>query len=152
MSFVDVPTALRVFLTDLSAFRTVPERTSQAFVNKAVMLRTMRGRLASDEVLMSSTGSPIVAANAEVVYMGNSQGAILGGGYTAMSTDLRRVVLGETGANYALILSRSVDFATYYAVLQLQVYSQRDVRLMLTVVRAGEGGRTSSRRQRLRHC
>jgi hypothetical protein len=39
------------------------------------------------------------------------QGGILGGAYMAVSSDITRGVLGETGCNYALLLSRSVDFS-----------------------------------------
>lgn len=46
----------------------------------------------------------------------------------------------SSGANYALILSRSVDFIVYWALLSLQFYSQRDIRLMLSVVRLERRG------------
>ena len=43
-------------------------------------------------------------------YYGNSQGAILGGGYLGLSPDIERAVLGVGGTPYHLLLTRSFDF------------------------------------------
>ncbi len=63
-------------------------------------------------------GLPVACACASVwrvrVYVRvYGQGGILGGAYMAVTKDITRGVLGETGCNYALLLSRSVDFTEY---------------------------------------
>ena len=49
----------------------------------------------------------------EVFYDGNSQGGIFGGTVMAVAQDITRGVLGVPGMNYSLLLTRSIDFATY---------------------------------------
>ena len=62
MSQYDVLNALRVFLLEASEFAAVPERTMQGFVDNAVMLRLLRGRLAhaSDAKLVDALGAPLL--------------------------------------------------------------------------------------------
>ena len=69
---------------------------------------------ASHEAFRSG-GVPVIGN--EVYYDGNSQGAILGGAYLAISQDVTRGVLGEAGMNYSLLLQRSVDWDDYKLVL-----------------------------------
>ncbi len=52
-----------------------------------------------------------------VFYDGNSQGGILGGAVTAISTEWTRAVLGVPGMNYSTLLQRSSDFSTYETIL-----------------------------------
>lgn len=137
MSFVDVPVALKIFVDSFASFAAVPERSAQGFVNKAISLRLMLGRMTSDASVSedgTDSGAPLIdPATTKAVYYGNSQGSILGGGYFGFSTDLDKAALGETGAVYALILTRSADFTIYHDVLRLQIYGQRDLRLGLVL-------------------
>ena len=52
-----------------------------------------------------------------VFYDGNSQGGILGGAVTAVSTEWTRAVLGVPGMNYSTLLQRSTDFSLYQTIL-----------------------------------
>ena len=58
--------------------------------------------------------------------------------------DITRGVLGVSGTEFALVLSRSVDFTEFYSILQLQLWAEIDVRIYLTVIQqlwdAGESG------------
>lgn len=134
VSFVDVPVALRALMLDVGSFAALPERAMQGFVNKAVMLRLAQGKLKSDESMQTWQGSNIIGAQTKAVYYGNSQGSILGGGYIGLSTDIERAALGETGCNYALLLTRSVDFVPYHTVMQLQLWSETEVRFFLSLI------------------
>lgn len=51
-------------------------------------------------------------------YRGDSQGGIFGATYMAISTDVTRGLLGETGAPYTLLLDRSVDFSGFKFLLK----------------------------------
>jgi hypothetical protein len=62
-----------------------------------------------------STHRPLIKP-ADLVYYGNSEGGIMGGAFTALSTEVHRAVLGVPGMDYAVLLSRSVDFAPFQAV------------------------------------
>jgi hypothetical protein len=67
----------------------------------------------------------------EVYYDGNSQGGILGGVATAVSTEWTRAVLGVPGMNYGLLLRRSVDFEPFGAFLDVLYPSPLDQTLLL---------------------
>ena len=54
-------------------------------------------------------------APGDVAYWGRSQGGILGGSATAISTEWTRAVLGQAGINYSTMLDRSVDFDAFEA-------------------------------------
>lgn len=62
------------------------------------------------------------------------QGGILGGALMAASPDHKRGVLGVAGTPFALLLSRSVDFAFYHALLNLNLYTWRHIRLAISLL------------------
>src|SRR3546814_17538891 len=53
----------------------------------------------------------------ELVFDGNSQGAIMGGALTALGVDFTRAVLGVPGMNYSTLLNRSLDWEGAYGEL-----------------------------------
>lgn len=70
----------------------------------------------------------------EVYFDGNSQGGIIGGATTAVSTEWTKAVLGVPGMNYSLLLSRSVDFDTYLAVLRTAYPDPTDQQIIFGVL------------------
>ena len=66
-------------------------------------------------------------------YYGNSQGAILGGAYSALSPDVERVVLGVGGAPYHLLLNRSADFDPFFVIFKTMFPDPAHVQLILAV-------------------
>jgi hypothetical protein len=71
------------------------------------------------------------------VFYGISQGGILGAGYTALSGPtglIDRGVLGVPGTPFALVLTRSLDFVGYDALLLMNFYTNRHVRIFLSLV------------------
>jgi hypothetical protein len=72
--------------------------------------------LVSDPTFQDAFGTPVIDTS-QVYYDGNSQGGIFGGTVMAVAQDITRGVLGVPGMNYSLLLTRSVDFATYSQVL-----------------------------------
>jgi hypothetical protein len=120
MSAEDIPTALALS-QNISLFPTMPDRLQQGLLNEqflARLLKDPRG-FASDPAFQRDGGS--VHATGEVFYNGNSQGGILGGAATAISTEWTRAVLGVPAMNYSTLLDRSVDFDPF-AELQLAAY------------------------------
>jgi hypothetical protein len=120
MAAEDIPTALALS-QDISKFPTMADRLQQALLNEqflARLLKDPRG-FASDPAFQRDGGS--VHTTGEVFYNGNSQGGILGGAATAISTEWTRAVLGVPGMNYSTLLDRSVDFDPF-GELQLAAY------------------------------
>jgi hypothetical protein len=123
MASEDIPVVL-VALADMSAFPSIPDRTQQGFLNFLFLGRAMasaRG-LAARSAFQDAAGRPLVTD--DLVYMGNSQGGILGGALTAIAQDFDRSVLGVPAANYSLLLNRSVDFDQFRVVFD-QSYPDR---------------------------
>lgn len=136
MSQYDLLQAARVFATRMEEFNTVPETTLQGWVNKQVAMKLYRGALVDDKSMKSYAGHPMLQKGSAqpISYYGNSQGSVIGGGYFASSMELERGVLGVPGSPFALLLSRSKDFAEYNILLKLQLANELDLRLTLSLV------------------
>ena len=117
---------------DVSDFALLPERSLQGFVEMDLALRLVRGPLAEDDELVID-GVNLVDTES-VGYYGNSQGAILGGGYVGMSDQIERAVLGVGGAPYAILLSRSADFTPFFLVFQAKFDDHRDIAFLIAAM------------------
>jgi hypothetical protein len=106
-------------LSDMSQFPKLPERSLQGIVNTLVLARTMRheGGFGSDPAFHTPQGESVIDST-EAYFDGNSQGHIMGGAATAVSTEWTKAVLGVGGMNYSLLLDRSVDFDSYFVILR----------------------------------
>lgn len=113
----DLTTVLGI-ITDFSSFPRFIDRQHQGILNFMVlglMLRHADG-FASHPAFQ--VGGESVIDPSETFYDGNSQGGILGGVLAAVERDVTRFVLGVPGINYSTLLSRSIDFAPFFAILQ----------------------------------
>ena len=117
MATSDVPNALSI-LKDISKFPTLADRSQQGILDTLFLARVMinpKGFATSDAFQRPDHSSVIDSRTA--YFDGNSQGAIMGGAATAVAQDWTKAVLGVAGMNYSILLSRSVDFSSYFAVL-----------------------------------
>jgi hypothetical protein len=113
----DIPTDVPVLL-NLSLFPTVGDRLQQAYVNTIYLGRLMRrpDGFASNPNFQDGANKPLFQTD-HLYYYGNSQGGIMGGGFTALEPDIRRSVLGVPGTDYGgLLLQRSSDYVGTYDV------------------------------------
>ncbi len=88
----------------------------QGFVNELLAMRMMMGKMATDPQTMPA-GKPTIDPT-QRFYRGDSQGGISGGVYMAISTDVTRGLLDNTGGPYVLILDRSRDFSPFFLELK----------------------------------
>jgi len=105
-------------LQDVSNMPKVADRTQQGFLNflfLARLIKDPRGFASDPAFQAGSANTPVL--DGTVFYDGNSQGGILGGAVTAVSTEWTRAVLGVPGMNYSTLLQRSSDFPAYQAIL-----------------------------------
>ena len=118
MSEEDVPNVINV-LSDLSNFATMPDRLQQGILNTLFLARLLKDPdgFASDPAFRAGASDTSVLVPNEVYYEGISQGGIVGGAATAVSTEWTRAALGVPGMNYSVLLDRSVDFDLYGALL-----------------------------------
>jgi hypothetical protein len=131
----DIGTAA-LALTDFSNFPKLADRTQQGFLNFLFLARLMRSPqgLVSNAAFQAGTAHTPVIDTSDVFYDGNSQGGILGGAVTAVSTEWKRAVLGVPGMDYSTLLQRSVDFDTYKAILVPSYPDELDRMLDFSIV------------------
>jgi hypothetical protein len=143
MSEADAPYVTLMLATDVSGFEMVPDRTVQGLSEWAVGLRLARGALV-DDPSFAIDGAPVIDPTLDPVYYGNSQGAILGGAYVALSEDVSRGVLGVGGMPYSLLLSRSADFLPFFLIFDEKYPDPREVATILGALQTlwdpGESG------------
>ncbi|MEZ4235635.1 MAG: hypothetical protein R3F59_05635 [Myxococcota bacterium] len=130
MATVDAAAVTLLLATDVSDFEALPDRTTQGFSEFVAGARFARGALVDDPA-MAFDGHPAVDPSLDLVYYGNSQGAILGGAYAALSPDIHRAVLGVGGTPYSLLLPRSADFEPFFALFRTKFDDHRDIALLL---------------------
>jgi hypothetical protein len=100
---------------DVSAFRAIPERMHQGFLNFLMAMRTLSreadGGPMTDlnKALLKDCGGATIDG-AKRYYFGGSQGGILGASIMALTTDIERGLLAVPGQSYNLLLNRSVNF------------------------------------------
>lgn len=124
MSQEDAGNVARI-LQDLSGFSTLADRLQQGFLDFLFLGRAMTHEdgLVSDPAFQGPDGEPLLEVG-ELVFVGNSQGGILGGGLTAVAQDWTRSVLGVPAMNYSTLLDRSVDYEPY-APIMAEAYPDR---------------------------
>jgi hypothetical protein len=106
-------------VTDLSQFPSMADNLMQSLVNAQVvgrLLDTPKG-FATRPAFESQDHRPLIRADRHLVYYGNSEGGIMGGAFTALSTDTTRSVLGVPGMDYDVLLDRSADFTPFLVPL-----------------------------------
>ena len=115
-------------LGDMGRFGEQADRMLQGQVAFQMLGRLVNQGFISDAAFRDSNDAPILATDG-AVFVGNSQGGILGGAASAVSTEWSRVVLGVPGVNYSLLLPRSSDWPQFQGVFEA-AYTNVDDRLM----------------------
>lgn len=135
MAEEDTPNALTI-LQDFSSFATLADRVQQGILNTlflARLLRDPRGFASHPAFRAGAAGTPVFVPG-EVFYDGNSQGGIIGGAATAVSTEWTRAVLGVPGMNYSLLLRRSADFDPFRIIMTLHYRTPLDQVFLLSMI------------------
>ena len=91
----------------------------QALLNAQVLGNLMENPagFATSPAFQDDHHTPLIRPSSGLVYYGNSEGGIMGGAFTALSTEVHRAVLGVPGMDYAVLLSRSADFSPFQGLL-----------------------------------
>jgi hypothetical protein len=120
MSTSDLPTTIGI-LRDLSGFPKLADRIQQGLLDELYLGRAMLhpgGFSANAAFRVDGTlGTPSVIDTSRLYYNGSSQGGIWGGALTALAPDFTRAALNVPAMNYSLLLSRSIDFDEFAAIL-----------------------------------
>lgn len=121
---------LAEILADLSRFNEQADRMLQGLIAFQLLGRLTNSAdgFVTDPAFQNADGSPIIAQDS-TVFVGNSQGGILGGAASAISTEWKRAVLGVPGMNYSLLLPRSSDWPQFQVTYEA-AYTKTEDRLM----------------------
>jgi hypothetical protein len=117
MSASDVPNVVRN-LNDMSTFNTQVDHMLQGFVNFQFLGRLINSPagFASNPAFQNGSGKALFQVG-KSTFMGYSQGGIMGGAVSAISTEWTRVILGVPGMDYGgLLLNRSVDWNEFSSI------------------------------------
>ncbi len=133
MSTIDAGVVTLMLATDVSGFRTVPERSMQGFGEVMAGTRLILGAL-PDDAELAVAGVPVIDRGQGVQFYGNSQGGILGGALMRISPDLERAVLGVPGMPYTLLLSRSADFDPFFSLFKEKYLDHREITLLIAAM------------------
>lgn len=102
-------------LADLSDFTTLPDHLTQSLIDALYLGRLMaspKGFDSSADFRLDGS-APFIKTSAPLTYYGNSEGSLMGGALTAISTVFRRAVLGVPSMDYDILLDRSSDFVAF---------------------------------------
>jgi hypothetical protein len=130
----DIGTAISA-LADLSHFQPLPDGLQQGFLNFIYLGRLlMLPDGLSDDPAFQFSGHSVIDHGSGLYYYGNSQGGIAGGALTAVEPEITRTVLYVPGMNYSTLLTRSVDFEDYSAILYPSYPDQSSRPLLLAMI------------------
>jgi hypothetical protein len=126
---------LVAILGDLSRFNQQADRMLQGHLNMLFLGRAINDAagFVSSPAFQRADGLPLLAPG-ETVFVGNSQGGILGGATSAVSTEWSRVVLGVPGSNYSLLLPRSSDWPQFQTIFDAAYTDPVDRQLALQLI------------------
>jgi hypothetical protein len=116
MSGSDIPNVARN-LQDMSTFNTQVDHMLQGFVNFQFLGRLVNSDAGFVTNAAFQSGGQALFKTHDCHFMGYSQGGIMGGAVSALSTEWSRAILGVPGMNYGgLLLNRSVDWNAFAAI------------------------------------
>lgn len=123
-------------LRDLGTFSAVPDRLQQGMLNGLWLgrLMTHEGGLAADTAFQSADGASVIDAGADLAFLGNSQGGIIGGALTAVSTEVKRAALGVPAMNFSTLLNRSGLWAPFQEVVDTAYPDKLEQQLNLALI------------------
>jgi hypothetical protein len=113
---------------DIDAFPTLVDNLLQSLLNAQVLgsLMSSAKGFVTAPAFEDAHHHALIRPSSGLVYYGNSEGGIMGGAFIALSTEAHRAVLGVPGMDYAVLLSRSADFAPFQSLLD-QAYPDKAV-------------------------
>ena len=116
MASEDIPTVIAT-LEELSAFPTQADRLQQGQLAFSLLGRLVNAPdgFASDPAFRTAAGESLLEEEG-ALFVGNSQGGVLGGAVSAVTDEWQRAVLGVPGIGYNLLLPRSSDWPEFQAV------------------------------------
>ena len=116
-------------IEDASRFKTVPDRLHQGWMEFLTLSLLVRQPHFMQDSNLTVNDESMVNPD-KLFFYGNSQGAVLGGGYTAMHGQMDGVILGVGGAPFSLLLNRAQGFTPFLLILETMYDNWMDITLI----------------------
>ncbi len=119
-------------LLDMSTFDTQVDHMLQGFLNFQFLGRLLNSSSGFvTNAAFQSGGHPLFTTH-DAHFMGYSQGGIMGGAVSALSTEWTRAILGVPGQDYGgVLLNRSVDWNEFSAIFDVAYTDPVDQQIVL---------------------
>ena len=125
----DAPTITLTLIQNPSGFSYLTDRLHQGWMEFYALSKLMQSNaLATHESFMHNDVSLIDSE--KLYFYGNSQGAVLGGGYAAMNPNISRVILGVGGMPFNLLLKRAQGFEPFIQLMETMYRDSADITVM----------------------
>lgn len=131
LSAADEPTIISSVLPNFNNLHIITDRLQQAHVNAQVLTRLVLTQMLKDPFLQIN-GEPVIDGSA-VYYLGISNGGIQGGTYMALSEDVTRGALNVPGAEWTLLMYRSMDFESLISAFGVVLPDLLDDQLLVAM-------------------
>jgi hypothetical protein len=133
MSEEDLVTVAGV-LIDLSKFPTIADRAQQGILNFLFLGRLLQHADGFASHPAFQDGGEPVLDRSELVYIGGSQGGIMGGALTAVAQDFTKAVLAVPGMNYSTMLRRSSNWPTFEQIMEIGYTDELDQTIGISMI------------------
>jgi hypothetical protein len=131
MSSSDVGNVARNLL-DMSTFNTQVDHMLQGFVNFQFLGRLINSSSGFVTDAAFQSGGQALFKTHDCHFMGYSQGGIMGGAASALSTEWSRAILGVPGMDYGgVLLNRSIDWNKFAAIFTVSYTDPVDEQVVL---------------------
>lgn len=119
-------------LNDMSTFDTQVDHMLQGFVNFQFLGRLINSSSGFVTNAAFQVGGHALFKTHDAHFMGYSQGGIMGGAVSALSTEWTRAILGVPGEDYGgVLLNRSVDWNEFSAIFDVAYTDPVDQQIVL---------------------
>ena len=119
-------------LADVSGLASVTDRLTQGLTNSVVVSRSLLGACGDLPELQGDDGQRLLSTD-EAYFVGTSMGAIFGTTMMAIHPDIDRGALVVGGANFPLLLTRSLNWVEFEAIMRSWYLSRVDRELLMAL-------------------
>ena len=126
MSSEDEPAIVRMISTDCSDFYIIPDRSIQGFVAMIVIMKAALSTAFVTHPALTRNGTVLIDTD-DRVYLGRSQGSVLGGALMALHPFVERATFGVGGNAYSILLPRAVGFVEFFEILKTRYTDPLDL-------------------------
>jgi hypothetical protein len=139
MSFLDLAVIQKAFIANPNQLDSVIANIMQGFAEKAAAQHFVSTSLVNLNFMQFDGQSVVKADPVRKIFYGISQGGILGSAYSTLFSNLNLklldgAIIASAGSPLSLLMSRSMVFPAYQALLLTSLHNNRCVRIFISLI------------------